>query len=54
MDVVLHERVEFGGEDFDAAIWEEGFEERITELLPDRAEEYMAILEEWTAMPPTG
>ena len=54
MDVVLHERVEFGGGDFDPALWEEGFEERITELLPDRADEFMAVLEEWSATPPTG
>lgn len=54
MDVVLHERVEFGGEDYDPAIWEEGFEEQINELLPNQAEEYMTILEEWSATPPTG
>jgi mono/diheme cytochrome c family protein len=54
MEVVLHERVEFGGEDFDPAVWEEGFEEQINELLPDQAEEFMTILEEWSATPPTG
>lgn len=54
MEVVLHERVEYGGEEFDAAVWEEGFEEEITALLPEEAEEYMAVLEEWAANPPTG
>lgn len=52
MDVVLHERVDFGQEGFDIAVWEEGFEETITELVPDHAEEYMAVLEEWKADPP--
>ncbi|MGI9578189.1 MAG: c-type cytochrome [Microthrixaceae bacterium] len=54
MEVVLHERVVYGDEEFDAAIWEEGFEEEITALLPDEAEEYMAVLEEWAANPPAG
>lgn len=54
MEVVLHERVEYGGEEFDAAVWEEGFEEEINALLPDQAAEYMAVLEEWAANPPTG
>lgn len=54
MDVVLHERTEFGGEEFDIAVWEDGFEEKITELLPDEADEFMTVLEEWSATPPTG
>ncbi|MCO5318244.1 MAG: hypothetical protein M9942_07370 [Microthrixaceae bacterium] len=54
MDVVLHERTEFGGEEFDIAVWEEGFEDKINELLPDQADEYMTVLEEWSATPPTG
>lgn len=54
MDVVLHERVEYGGEEFDIAVWEEGFEATLTELTPDEAEEFMAVLEEWTASPPVG
>ena len=54
MEVVLHERVVYGGEDFDASVWEEGFEEEIMTLLPDQAEEYMTVLEEWAAESPTG
>ncbi len=54
MAVVLHERVDFGGEEFDPAIWEDGFEEKVNELLPDQAADFMAVLEEWTATPPTG
>ena len=54
MDVVLHERVEFGGEEYDQALWEDGFEDGINALLPDRAEEFMAVLDEWSATPPTG
>lgn len=54
MAVVLHERVEFGGEDFDQALWEDGFEERIGELLPDQAAEFMTVLDEWAATPPAG
>lgn len=54
MSVVLHERVEFGGEEgFDPAVWEEGWEETLAERLPDdKAAEYTAVLEEWTADPP--
>jgi mono/diheme cytochrome c family protein len=54
MSVVLHERVEFGGEEgFDPAVWEEGWEETLTERLPaDKVDEYTAVLEEWTADPP--
>lgn len=54
MDVVLYERVTFGNEEFDISVWEEGFEDTITELLPDDAEEFMTVLDEWTATPPTG
>ena len=52
MDIVLYERTEFGAETFDVAVWEDGFEEAVTELLPDEAEEYLTVLEEWTATPP--
>lgn len=52
MDIVLYERTEFGGEAFDAAVWEEGFQEAVDELLPDQAADYMAVLEEWKAAPP--
>jgi mono/diheme cytochrome c family protein len=52
MAVTLHTRATFNGEAFDAAVWEEGFEETITELVPDKAEEYLAVLEEWAADPP--
>jgi mono/diheme cytochrome c family protein len=53
MDIVLYERTEFGAETFDIALWEDGFEEAVTELLPDTAEEYTAVIEEWKATPPT-
>lgn len=52
MAVVLHERAEFGGEAFDADLWEDGFEEAVTAMVPDHAEEYIAVLEEWKASPP--
>lgn len=53
MSVVLHERTEYGGEEFDAAVWEEGWEEKLTALLPqDKVDEYTAVLEEWVADPP--
>jgi mono/diheme cytochrome c family protein len=53
MSVVLHERTEFGEEEFDAAVWEEGWEETLAERLPaDKVAEYTAVLEEWAADPP--
>jgi hypothetical protein len=53
MSVVLHERTVYGGETFDAAVWEEGWEESLTALLPqDKVDEYTAVLEEWKADPP--
>lgn len=53
MAVVLHERYEYGGEEFDLAVWEEGWEEALSALLPeDKVAEYTAVLEEWAAEPP--
>ena len=53
MSVVLHERTDYSGEAFDAAVWEEGWEESLTALLPqDKVDEYTAVLEEWKADPP--
>jgi mono/diheme cytochrome c family protein len=53
MSVVLHERTEYGGEEFDIAVWEEGWEESLSALLPaDKVDEYTAVLEEWKADPP--
>ena len=53
MTVVLHERTVYGGETFDAAVWEEGWEDSLTALLPqDKVDEYTAVLEEWKADPP--
>jgi mono/diheme cytochrome c family protein len=53
MAVVLHERTEYGGEEFDLAVWEEGWEESLSALLPeDKVAEYTAVLEEWAAEPP--
>ena len=55
MDVVLHERVAFGEEEFDIEVWKDGFEETLAELLPaDKVAEYVAVLEEWEANPPAG
>jgi mono/diheme cytochrome c family protein len=54
MAVVLHERTAFGNDEaFDIEVWENGFEEAVTELMPDQAAEYLAVLEEWAADPPT-
>jgi cytochrome c553 len=53
MSVVLHERTVYGGETFDIAVWEEGWEDTLTALLPaDKVDEYTAVLEEWKADPP--
>ena len=53
MSVVLHERTVYGGETFDAAVWEEGWEESLTALLPqDKVDEYTAVLDAWKADPP--
>ena len=54
MAVVLHERAEYGGEEFDIAVWEEGWEDSLLTLLPEEAvAEYTAVLEEWAADPPS-
>lgn len=53
MSVVLHERTVYGGETFDIAVWEAGWEESLSALLPeDKVAEYTAVLEEWKANPP--
>jgi hypothetical protein len=53
MSVVLHERSAYGGEEFDVAVWEAGWEESLSALLPaDKVDEYTAVLEEWKAEPP--
>lgn len=55
MSVVLHTRAGLNDEAFDAAVWDDGFEETLAELLPaDKVAEYVAVLEEWKANPPTG
>ncbi|MCB9387645.1 MAG: c-type cytochrome [Microthrixaceae bacterium] len=54
MDVVLAERTEFGQEEFDISVWEDGFEDTLNELVPDQTEEFMAVLDEWNTTPPTG
>ena len=54
MDVILHERTEYGGEEFNIEVWEDGFEEHLDELIPDATEEFMAVLEEWQTTPPIG
>ncbi len=52
MDVILYERTEFGGEQFDIATWEDGFEKQLTELIPDQTPDFMAVLEQWQTTPP--
>jgi len=53
MAVVLHEREGLNDETFDAAAWQEDFEETLSELLPaDKVAEYVAVLDEWAADPP--
>ncbi len=53
MAVVLYERAGLNDEAFDAEVWQEGFEEQLSELLPeDKVAEYVAVLEEWAADPP--
>lgn len=52
MSVILHERAVYGGEAFDAALWEDGFEETVKQLVPDQADAYIAVLDQWKANPP--
>lgn len=53
MDVVLHERTNLDEEEFDIELWSDGFEETLSELLPDdKVAEYVAVLEKWKANPP--
>jgi mono/diheme cytochrome c family protein len=54
MDIILHERVELGQEDFDVATWEDGFADEVNALIPSRAAEYIAVLEEWKTTSPVG
>ncbi len=53
MAVVLHERTTLDQETFDVATWEDGFEETLQKYVPDEADAYMAVLEEWKTTPPT-
>ena len=52
MAVVLHERTTLDQETFDAATWEDGFEETLKKHVPDQADAYMAVLDEWKTNPP--
>lgn len=52
MAVVLHERTTLDKETFDAATWEDGFEETLKKHVPDQADAYMAVLDEWKTNPP--
>lgn len=52
MSVVLHERTTLDKETFDAATWEDGFEETLKKYVPDQADAYMAVLDEWKTNPP--
>ena len=36
----------------DAATWEDGFEETLKKYVPDQADAYMAVLDEWKTNPP--
>jgi mono/diheme cytochrome c family protein len=53
MAVVLHERAAFNSEPFDAATWEDGFADTMKKYVPDQADAYVKVLEEWKANPPT-
>jgi mono/diheme cytochrome c family protein len=53
MAVVLHVRTGLNGEEFEAELWEENWDETVGKLVPDKSEEYLAVLEEWAADPPT-
>lgn len=54
MEVVLYERSGLNDEEFDIEQWKDGFEEKVTALLPEaKAAELIAVLEEWEAEPPT-
>lgn len=54
MSVVLHERSGLNDEEFDIAVWEDGWEETLSERLPaDMVDQYTAVLEEWADEPPT-
>jgi hypothetical protein len=53
MAVVLHERVVFGGEDFDWNAWDKDFDATLQKYAPDKAEEYRAVLDAWKTTPPT-
>lgn len=53
MAVVLHERHAFSGEEeFDPEVWKTDFAEVVEERMPEKAAEYIAVLEEWEASPP--
>lgn len=53
MDVVLFERTGLDEEEFDIDHWDEGFEETLSEFLPDdKVAEYVAVLDKWKANPP--
>ena len=45
MSVVLHERSILNSEEFDIEAWEDGFEEKVEELIPDQAADYIEVLE---------
>jgi mono/diheme cytochrome c family protein len=53
MAVVLHVRSSLNDEEFEAEKWEENWDDTVGTLVPDRSEEYRAVLEEWAADPPT-
>ena len=52
MAVVLHERTTLDKETFDIKKWEDGFDETLKKFVPDKADAYKAVLEEWKTTPP--
>ena len=52
MAVVLHERTTLDKETFDIKAWEDGFEDTLKKYVPDQADAYKAVLEEWKTTPP--
>ena len=52
MAVVLHERAAFNNEPFDATTWEDGFADTMKKYVPDQADAYIKVLDEWKAAPP--
>ena len=53
MAVVLHERTTLNAEKFDYATWSKDFEDTMKKYVPDQADAYVKVLEEWKVTPPS-